>query len=105
MKLDQFIGPFTSNLIFNRSNVTYLQIGVEHPHSTPISEIKEDDYGNIEWPIIVSINKGNQQSERDFIITERDLLELELNHESVNVIIHENFNPYIIINIAYEDTN
>ena len=105
MKLDQFIGPFTSNLVLNRSDVTYLQIGVEHPHSTPISEINEDEYGNIEWPIIVSINKGNQQTERDFIITEKDLLEFELNHEPVNIIIHKNLDPYIIINVAYEDAN
>ena len=41
MKIDQYIGPFTSNLVFNRRNVTYLQIGIEHPHSIPLTEIEE----------------------------------------------------------------
>ena len=104
MKIDQFIGPFTSNLVFNRRNVTYLQIGIEHPHSIPLTEIEEDN-GNIQWPIIVGINKGQNQSQHDFVITEKDILELELKHELVTVTIYENDNPYLIVNVAYEDAN
>lgn len=108
MKIEQHIGPFTSNnLIFNKPNVTYLQIGIEHPHSIPLFEIPEDN-GDIQWPIIVTINKNLNNvgaTQRDYVITENDILEFELNNDKVEVIIHENKNPYLIINIAYEDTN
>ena len=106
MKLDQFIGPFKSNntIIFSRPNVTYLQIGIEHPHSVPISEIEENN-NNIQWPLIVGINKGTSQSEHDYIITDKNILELELNHETVSVIVYKNLDPYLIINVAYEDAN
>lgn len=108
MKFEQYIGPFTSNtLIFNKRNVTYLQIGIEHPHSIPISEIPENN-NNIEWPIIIGINRNSNSSnfmEKDYVITDYDALEFELNHETVNVVIYENNNPYLIINVAYEDAN
>lgn len=103
MRMEQYIGPFNSNLTLNKQNVTYLQIGIEHPHSIPISELEESN-NNIQWPIIIGINKSsNNQSEHDYIITENDSLELELNHETINIIIYENKNPYLIINVAYED--
>lgn len=104
MKIDQFVGPFTSNLVLNRRNVTYLQIGIEHPHSIPLTEIEEDD-GHIQWPLVVGINKGQDQPQHDFVITEEDTLELELKHELVTVTIYENKNPYLIVNVAYEDAN
>lgn len=44
MKFEQYIGPFTSDtIILNKRNVTYLQIGIEHPQSIPISEISENN--------------------------------------------------------------
>lgn len=104
MKIDQYIGPFTSNLVFNRRNVTYLQIGIEHPHSIPLTEIEEIN-NVIQWPLIVGINRSQEQTQHDFIITEEDSLELELKHEVVTVTIYENNNPYLIVNVAYEDAN
>lgn len=108
MKFEQYVGPFTSNtLILNKRNVTYLQIGIEHPHSIPLSEIPENN-DNIRWPIIVSINKNLNNvgfTQKDYIITENDILEFELNHDTVDIIIHKNENPYLIINVAYEDAN
>jgi hypothetical protein len=44
MILQQKIGPFTNNeVIFDLENVTYLQLGVERPHSVPLSEIELDE--------------------------------------------------------------
>lgn len=100
MKFFQYIGPFISNQTITIQDATFLQIGVEKPQSAPISEISD-------WPpsFTIGINKGNQQNERDFLITDRDVLEFELNHESVNLIIYEYQDPYLIINVAYEGTN
>lgn len=108
MKFEQYIGPFTSDtIILNKRNVTYLQIGIEHPQSIPISEIPENN-DVIDWPIIIGINRSSNNSnftEKDYIITDKDILEFELNHETVNITIYENENPYLIINVAYEDAN
>lgn len=95
MKMQQFVGPFQeSTKVLNAENVTYLQIGVEYPYSIPILELDDNN-----WPIVVSINS------QDFVITDKDILELELNHESITVTVYENLNPYVIINIAYENAN
>lgn len=95
MKMQQFVGPFQeSTKVLNAENVTYLQIGVEHPYSIPILELDDNN-----WPIIVSINS------QDFVITDKDILELKLDHESITITIYENLNPYVIINIAYENAN
>lgn len=106
MKLEQFIGPFTTNqIVFNKSNVSYLQLGIEHPHSIPISEL--DDFTEQDWPIVIAINSStpNLITQKDFIITTKDILELKPNGLStITVRIKENINnPYLIINAAYED--
>ena len=42
MRLQQKIGPFTNNeVLFNIKNVRYLQLGIEHPHSIPLSELED----------------------------------------------------------------
>lgn len=110
MYLDQRIGPFTSGeAIFDEDNVTYLQIGIERPHSIPISEIElsEDDPDN-SWPVIIGINRDENNSkltQKDFVVSEKDILEFRLNHERVKVFVWETVDPYIIINIAYEITH
>lgn len=106
MKLQQFIGPFTENsVLFNKKNVNYLQLGIENPHSIPISEL--DDFSENNWPIIVSINSQspNTITDKDFIITTKDILELKPNGlQSITVKIKKGQNnPYLIINAAYED--
>lgn len=91
MKTRQFIGPFSigQSLELDLSDVTYVQIGIEHPHSIPISE---------ESPVtILSINNI------DYSITEKDILEFEnLNLSQLSIIIEEADNPYFIIDIAYK---
>lgn len=103
MKLEQYIGPFTTNqVIFNKSNVSYLQLGIEHPHSIPLSEL-EDNY----WPIAISINSEStgENNNQDFVITTKDILELKPSGIStITITIKDKINnPYLIINAAYED--
>ena len=97
MKLEQYIGPFTANqVIFNKSNVKYLQLGIEHPHSIPLSEFENDD-----WPIIFSIDNYT-----DFVLTTKDILEFKPmgSQQALIITIKEGQdNPYLIINAAYED--
>lgn len=106
MRLEQYIGPFTSNqVIFNKSNVNYLQLGIENPHSIPISEL--EDFTESNWPIIITVNSEdpNKITQRDFLITEKDILELKLgilNTVTIKIKKGQN-NPYLIINAAYED--
>lgn len=97
MKLEQHIGPFpTSNrIIFNKSNVKYLQLGIEYPYSIPFSETDFD------WPsALIRINS------KEFILTLHDILEFKnLNLTTVIIEIENKINdPYLIINIAYEET-
>ena len=91
MKSKQFIGPFSSgeSLDLGLSSVKYIQIGIESPHSIPISETS---------PVIVlSINNV------DYEIGEKDILEFEnLNLSQLSIIAKKINNPYVIIDIAYE---
>ena len=103
MKLKQLIGPFKEhNQSINIPNVNYIQIGIEHPHSIPISEINLDN-----WPIIIGINTLNNSinKQQNFIMHEKDILEFRYNKASINIWVEPISNPYLIINIAYEDTN
>lgn len=91
MKAKQFIGPFSTgqSIDLGLSNVTYLQIGIEHPHSIPISEQEPE--------VILSINNIT------YSITDKDILEFEyLNLSNLSIVIEEADNPYFIIDIAYE---
>lgn len=91
MKTKQFIGPFSVGQLIDLglSNVTYIQIGIEHPHSVPISEQ--------ESTVILLINNVT------YAITEKDILEFEnLNLSNLSIVIEEANNPYFIIDIAYE---
>lgn len=91
MKAKQFIGPFSTgqSIDLGLSSVTYLQIGIEHPHSIPISEQEPE--------VILSINNVT------YSITDKDILEFEnLNLSNLSIVIEEANNPYFIINIAYE---
>lgn len=123
MWFTQRVGPFKSGqVIFNKKNVNYLQIGIEHPHSIPISRYENlvsDDEVIIEYPgsivvttendtkfpIIFSLNKGTNQNQRDFVVTEKDIFETRFNAESVIITTSDIKDPYLIINIAYEDAN
>ena len=91
MKAKQFIGPFSTgqSIDLGLSGVTYVQIGIEHPHSIPISESAPT--------VILSINNT------DYCITEKDILEFEqLDLDQLSIIVQEANNPYFIIDIAYE---
>lgn len=97
MILKQEIGPFKSNeMLFNLEKVTYLQLGIERPHSIPLSEI---DLSNNEWPIKIIINNDDN---KNFILSEKDVLELHFNAQNIKIYTNEINNPYFIINAAYE---
>ena len=68
MKAKQFIGPFSAgqSIDLGLSGVTYVQIGIEHPHSIPISEFTPT--------VILSINNTN------YCITEKDILEFKMDN-------------------------
>lgn len=93
MKVKQFIGPFSVNEVLNLNfpnNANFVKIGIEYPHSIPISE-------NITIPILLSINGI------EYAITEKDILEFEnLNMSQLVIIIKKINSPYFIIDIAYE---
>ena len=91
MRAKQFIGPFSAgqSIDLGLSGVTYVQIGIEHPHSIPISESAPT--------AILSINNTN------YCITEKDILEFEqLDLDQLSITVQEANNPYFIIDIAYE---
>ena len=122
MIFKQFRGPFTKDNN-NRYTITlpsqseqgiklsYLQIGIEHPHSIPISEFEKEaelSDGSIQkkitYPCIISINDLQQQSSiQQFLLTERDVLEFtDLSIGSFEIEFLQN-NPYLIVNVAYEE--
>ena len=90
MKSLQIMYPNISNVILD--NVLYVQIGIERPHSIPLSEL-------IDFAAIVMIN-GKRYS-----ITDRDILEFgnfELTKSKLDLRILDINNPYLIIDLAYE---
>lgn len=119
MKLKQLIGPFSQNakqyidednggIILNLTNIVYLQIGVEHPHSAPISEIDWDNENNF---ITLAINELESNfnntiledtNQRRFILSDKDILEFYYNRSRIHLHIWDNNNPYLIVNIAYK---
>lgn len=106
MRLQQFIGPFTNNqVLFNINNVSYMQLGIEHPHSIPLSELESLEDNQVIVGIYTSEEDSNAITQKDFIIFEKDILEFRLNgRKTIKVVIRQNINnPYLIINAAYED--
>ena len=119
MKLKQLIGPFPNQeeIKLDLENVVYMQIGIEHPHSIPLSEIeffnpkpasKLEDFN---WPIIVTINEEyanmndstrDETIQRFFVFSEKDILEFRYNQANIHLKIKPNSDPYIIINLAYK---
>lgn len=105
MKFQQIVGPFTTKkIIFNKSHVNYLQIGIEYPHSIPLCCYTNE----IEWPLVFSISdsedaSGLRDNWHNFVMMEKDIFEQRLNSASVQVVLEDVSNPYFIINIAYED--
>lgn len=111
MRLEQYIGPFKTNqVLFNKKNISYLQLGIEHPHSVPLSELEnlEDDNPHILigiYTVDIISNQIPAISQKDFILSEKDVLEFKLNeYNNIAIVIREDKdNPYLIINAAYED--
>lgn len=91
MKSRQFIGPFSNEQLLDLglSNIKYMQIGAEFPYSVPITEKNPT--------VVLSIN------DKDYAITEKDILEFEnMNLSQLPIIIKKANDPYIIIDISYE---
>lgn len=98
-------GPFNKVLEFKEFSssgiqLTYLRIGVESPESTPLFEIPYDESNKLNYPIIFSLNNDN------FILTERDVLEFSnLSLNSLRFTFTNPKNPYLIVNVAYEEAD
>ena len=101
MIFTQYRGPFNKSLILSDISssgspvkLKYLQIGIEYPHSIPISEFEENDYS-----YIISINDSR------YLITERDVLEFSnLSVTSFKIDFLKN-SRYLIVNVTYEEAN
>ena len=122
MIFKQFRGPFTKDdnnqytiKLPSQSDqgikLSYLQVGIEHPHSIPISEFEEEEKlpdGSIQkkitYPCIISINDFQPQSPiQQYVLTERDVLEFtDISMGSLEIEILQD-NPYLIVNVAYEE--
>ncbi len=91
MYVKQFVGPFSNGpLNLGLGSRRLVQIGIERPHSIPISEEGTQK-------IILTIN------DQAYSIGETDILEFEkLYTNDVSIIVQELTNPYLIIDIAYE---
>ena len=105
MKSLQIIYPKTDSIILN--NVTYLQIGIERPHSAPISEtIKEDNGQWVEqysFNSVIGISTDGGITYKSYTITDKDILEFgDIYITNLRVRIDEPNNPYLIVDLAYE---
>lgn len=90
MKIKQFVGPFSNgSLSLGIGNRKIIQIGIERPHSIPISEDNTQK-------IILDIN------DESYSIGELDILEFENLYANMPIVVREVTNPYLIIDIAYE---
>lgn len=106
----QKYGPFTNPLIFaptSEIKLKFLQIGIEHPESIPISEFEDNNY-----PIIFTIKSvdrsdvNGQEVEESYLITERDILEFSnLNLDHFSLSFTDPTNKYLIVNVAYEEAD
>lgn len=91
MKVLQIIYPNDTSIVLN--NVAYLQIGIERPHSIPISE----------FPSYTDFNVILRIQGKEYIVTDRDVLEFgDIYFPTLNIEIVDANNPYLIIDLAYE---
>lgn len=100
-------GPFNEALNFAPTTpvkLRYLQIGIEHPHSIPLSEIEDDSSFPFfsgetrSYPFVCRINGDS------YLITERDVLEFSnLTLASFSITFVDPSDPYLIVNVSYEE--
>ena len=96
MKTIQLIYPKSSNV--SLENVVYCQIGIEHPHSIPISEIFNDNF-----QAILRIGESVNNS-KIYTITDKEILEFgNMHFNSLYIKTLDISNPYLIIDIAYKE--
>ena len=96
MKTVQLVYPRNSNISLR--NVIYCQIGIEHPHSIPISEIFNDNF-----QAILRIGESANNS-KIYTITDKEILEFgNIYFNSLYINILDISNPYLIIDIAYKE--
>lgn len=90
MKVLQYSAPFQNPIIVNLEGKTYVQIGIECPHSVPFVEKGEQPY-------VLSIN-GTR-----YTLGYKDILEFEnLDFTRLTINILSSNTKYLILNIAYE---
>ena len=88
MKVKQLLYPTSTGQITLR-NVTYLQIGVERPHSAPISEIED-------FNVVLSINGIT------YTVTDKEILEFgDVYFTTLSINILDANNPYLIVDLGY----
>lgn len=127
MIFEQYRAPFKPEKIpisfgeKNNKQVKYFRIGIENPHSIPLFEMDLDNH-SIDDYVIFTIEHGteNETTIDSYILTEKDILEFSnLDMKSFNlslppyVTVDNNkkynsvhkYNPYLTVNIAYEEAN
>lgn len=93
MKTKQFVGPFNNTPInLNLSGSNIVQIGIECPRGLPWAFDE-----SIPMPTAKVVING-----KEYIITEKEILEWEnLSLNNPTIIIRET-SPYVIVDISYE---
>ncbi len=90
MKTFQYRYPFEKTIFTLPGNLAVLQIGIQRPWSTLLTESI-----NFSTPIYIN--------EHEYIITDKDILEFSnLNIKNLKIEIKEKMNPYLIVDIAYK---
>ena len=122
MIFEQHRAPFSSEPISfgnkNNKTIRYFRIGIENPHSIPLSEM-DLDHSSIDANYLIfqiEYGTGAEKTTDSYLITENDVLEfsnLNITNFALSFIsdsekrynyIHK-YNPYLIVNIAYEEAN
>lgn len=109
MKTVQLYYPFDFSKLnsLNASNVTYVQIGVERPQSTPYYFFIEDNKDLIDQQV-ASIDSSLQVI-TPYLTTDKDILEwndLFIQFLDLNILLEklsDDDKKYLIINIGYEE--
>lgn len=93
MKTKQFVGPFDNSAIdLDLSGAAIIQMGIECPRGLPWA------FDNsIPMPTATITIDG-----KEFILTEKEILEWENLSLNSSVIIIKNASPYVIVDISYE---
>jgi len=98
MKTKQFIYPIPGNKIVLQ-NINCVQIGIEAPHSFPITELNTSTQ---DLEVVLRIQDSETGRGIDYIVTDKDILEFSyIYYIDLSITIIKTNNPYLIIDIGY----